>query len=208
VANVTGYAGVLAKLNAQYSTATPELVPVKLENGEKEQPMFSQMGTMYEKRLKHKDVRSYSCEDLTAIMGGVGTTDTPATARSETVNSSMKLEDQVVLFGMFVRPCMSLSQLKGWGGDLAGASVNMEQTYVKTESAVKLEVKEEREVKIEPEYNVKMEHAGDEDDDASKIAKRATKKAAKKAAKKEAKKAGKKKKKSGKKAKKEKRERE
>jgi hypothetical protein len=67
VANVTGYASVLQKLNAQY--AAPAEAPAAAESAA--QADFSQMGVMYKKRLKHKDMRSYSSTDLTAILGGV-----------------------------------------------------------------------------------------------------------------------------------------
>lgn len=73
VANVTGYAGVLAKLNAQYSA--PEDAPAAAETTLEPRaaaaaPMYSQQQDTYRKRLKHKDARSYSHADLTAILGG------------------------------------------------------------------------------------------------------------------------------------------
>jgi hypothetical protein len=53
VANVTGYASVLQKLNAQY-VAPPEPAPEPAAAAEETATEFSQMGVMYKKRLKHK----------------------------------------------------------------------------------------------------------------------------------------------------------
>lgn len=74
--NVTGYAGVLAKLNKKFeapkkdssSNGIPMEVMVKEEV--KEEKLISRNSIRYGKRAKHKDMRSYSVEDLTAIMGG------------------------------------------------------------------------------------------------------------------------------------------
>ncbi len=93
VANVTGFASVLHKLNAQYSapveTAPASEAPVGDNDADNaadddadaagaKGSEFSQMGVMYKKRLKHKDMRSYSSNDLTAILGGVNTSSVAA----------------------------------------------------------------------------------------------------------------------------------
>ncbi len=99
VANVTGYAGVLAKLNAQYAAPVdaPAAAEVTLEpRAAASAPMYSQQQDTYKKRLKHKDARSYSHADLTAIMGGTREPAVPVKVTEHSVCDCM-IADAVVV---------------------------------------------------------------------------------------------------------------
>lgn len=186
VANVTGYAGVLAKLNAQYADTTPV---VKQEPGVEAPELFSQMGVMYEKRLRQKDLRTYSAEDLTAIMGGVKGDATPLVGKTEELAPAAPDG----LYSMFVRPSSARSVTTGWGGDLQGAAepvVPLKQEAVKQELAPR--PVDATTVKVEEPRARKRDRAASDavkaDEDSSmkeskeqRRARKAAKKAAKKA---------------------------
>ena len=104
IANVTGFAGVLAKLNAQYAPPAAVKEEEKVSNdAEEDVPKkveIKQTGVVSAKRLKQKNMRNFSASDLKAIMGG--TESVTRLAEKE------KPATKVIYGGMFVQASSNL----------------------------------------------------------------------------------------------------